>query len=119
MTPEPEIEHISGPEAFQRAYSVSRETLTKLEVYADLLRRWQNTVNLVAPSTLDDLWHRHIADSAQLWGFFRFSPWGEAGQRPDEGGVHGATTVHSVTHASSLTHDSPLTPTLSPGGEGA
>jgi 16S rRNA (guanine527-N7)-methyltransferase len=31
--------------------------------------RWQKTINLVAPSTLGDLWHRHFADSAQLWRY--------------------------------------------------
>ena len=33
----------------------------------DLLRRWNNSVNLVAPSALPRVWHRHILDSAQLW----------------------------------------------------
>jgi 16S rRNA (guanine527-N7)-methyltransferase len=29
------------------------------------LRQWQKAVNLVAPRTLDHIWHRHFADSAQ------------------------------------------------------
>ncbi len=37
----------------------------RLRIYADLLVRWQPTINLVAPSTLPDLWSRHIADSLQ------------------------------------------------------
>ena len=57
---------ITGPEDFARAFAVSRETLSRLERYADLLRQWQKTINLVAPSTLPDLWQRHFADSAQL-----------------------------------------------------
>lgn len=57
---------ITGPQAFQAAFGISRETLDKLETYAALLTRWQKTINLVAPSTLDDIWHRHFADSAQL-----------------------------------------------------
>lgn len=32
-----------------------------------MLVRWQSAINLVAPSTLPDLWTRHIADSLQLW----------------------------------------------------
>lgn len=59
--------HVSGPEAFADAFAVSRETLEKLETYAALLARWQTTINLVAPATLPDLWHRHFADSAQLF----------------------------------------------------
>jgi 16S rRNA (guanine527-N7)-methyltransferase len=59
---------IDSPQAFEAAFGVSRETIAKLEAYADLLKRWQKTINLVAPSTLPHIWHRHFADSAQLWG---------------------------------------------------
>ncbi len=62
----PPIVDISGPEAFQAAFNVSRETMERLEIYANLLRDWQKTINLVAPSTLDHLWQRHFADSAQV-----------------------------------------------------
>ena len=58
--------HIRGPEDFRAAFDVSRETVDRLALYADLLRQWQKAVNLVAPSTLDDVWHRHFADSAQV-----------------------------------------------------
>ncbi|NJR42513.1 MAG: 16S rRNA (guanine(527)-N(7))-methyltransferase RsmG [Akkermansiaceae bacterium] len=44
----------------------SRETLDRLRIYEDLLRTWQKTINLVSPATLDEVWHRHFADSAQL-----------------------------------------------------
>ncbi len=57
---------ITTPEAFAAAFSVSRETIDRLATYEDLLRRWQRAVNLVAPSTLDSIWQRHFADSAQL-----------------------------------------------------
>ena len=46
--------------------NVSRETLAALENYAGLLRKWQKAINLVAGSTLNDLWRRHFLDSAQL-----------------------------------------------------
>jgi 16S rRNA (guanine527-N7)-methyltransferase len=51
---------------FQSATNVSRETLARLEHYATLLRKWQPAINLVGPGTLDDLWRRHMLDSAQL-----------------------------------------------------
>ena len=38
----------------------------RLEIYADLLRKWQTIENLVGPRSLDVLWTRHFADSAQL-----------------------------------------------------
>jgi 16S rRNA (guanine527-N7)-methyltransferase len=45
---------------------VSRETEQRLDRYVDLLREWQAKTNLVAPSTLPNLWTRHISDSLQL-----------------------------------------------------
>lgn len=45
---------------------VSRETEARLDAYLDLLLQWQAKTNLVAPSTLPQLWTRHIADSLQL-----------------------------------------------------
>ncbi|CAN5117992.1 16S rRNA (guanine(527)-N(7))-methyltransferase RsmG [soil metagenome] len=45
---------------------VSRETEARLNRYVDLLVEWQAKTNLVAPSTLPQLWTRHIADSLQL-----------------------------------------------------
>ena len=57
---------IGGQDDFAAAFNVSRETIARLETYEALLRQWQKAVNLVAPSTLDAIWHRHFADSAQL-----------------------------------------------------
>ncbi len=57
---------ITGAERFADAFSVSRETLDKLKTYELELKRWQKAVNLVSPTTLDQIWHRHFADSAQL-----------------------------------------------------
>jgi 16S rRNA (guanine527-N7)-methyltransferase len=45
---------------------VSRETEQRLDRYLALLREWQAKTNLVAPSTLPQLWTRHVADSLQL-----------------------------------------------------
>jgi 16S rRNA (guanine527-N7)-methyltransferase len=68
------LRRITGSEDFAEVFKVSREITEKLEIYAALLRQWQKTINLVAPSTLDDVWHRHFADSAQL---ITFAPPGE------------------------------------------
>lgn len=46
---------------------VSRETERRLDAYVALLLQWQATTNLVAPSTLRQLWTRHIADSLQVF----------------------------------------------------
>jgi 16S rRNA (guanine527-N7)-methyltransferase len=45
---------------------VAHETEARLDRYIALLREWQAKTNLVAPSTLPQLWTRHIADSLQL-----------------------------------------------------
>lgn len=55
-----------SPAEFAAAANVSRETLARLEAYAELLRRWQERINLVGAATLGDLWRRHMLDSAQL-----------------------------------------------------
>lgn len=55
-----------GPALFADDTGVSRETLEKFESYYALLRSWQPTKNLVGPATLDDIWHRHFWDSAQI-----------------------------------------------------
>lgn len=55
-----------GPEDFAAQTNVSRETLDRLTAYADILTEWNARHNLVAKSTLPDLWHRHMWDSAQL-----------------------------------------------------
>jgi 16S rRNA (guanine527-N7)-methyltransferase len=41
-------------------------TVQRLAIYADLLTKWQKTINLVAASTLPHLWMRHFADSLQV-----------------------------------------------------
>ena len=46
---------------------VSRETLARLERYAETLQRWNRSINLVAPSTLSEFWQRHILDSVQVF----------------------------------------------------
>ncbi|MDQ2090305.1 16S rRNA (guanine(527)-N(7))-methyltransferase RsmG [Marimonas arenosa] len=46
---------------------VSRETFERLETYAALLEKWNRRINLVARSTLADLWERHIRDSLQVF----------------------------------------------------
>lgn len=56
----------SARAAFAAEFDVSRETLAKLDRYAELLTEWQERVNLVGPSTLPHIWDRHFRDSAQL-----------------------------------------------------
>ncbi len=54
-------------EAFTAQCDVSRETFSRLEIYAGLLNKWNPAINLVSKNTLNDLWTRHILDSAQVF----------------------------------------------------
>ncbi len=45
------------------------KTKEKFTKYENLLREWSEKMNLVAPSTLNDIQTRHIMDSAQLANF--------------------------------------------------
>ncbi|MCX8293291.1 16S rRNA (guanine(527)-N(7))-methyltransferase RsmG [Phyllobacterium sp. 0TCS1.6A] len=46
---------------------VSRETLADLIAFEALFQKWSKSINLASPATLDQLWSRHILDSAQLF----------------------------------------------------
>ena len=50
---------------------VSRETFEKLSVFHNTLLKWQNSINLISGSTINNIWERHILDSAQLFKFVR------------------------------------------------
>jgi 16S rRNA (guanine527-N7)-methyltransferase len=45
---------------------VSRESWLRLEQYVNLLLTWQRATNLIAPSTIPEVWTRHVLDSLQL-----------------------------------------------------
>lgn len=47
-------------------FGVSRESFDRLLILARVLELWQSRMNLVAPSTLNHIWQRHIIDSLQL-----------------------------------------------------
>lgn len=46
--------------------TVSRETMLRLQSFEQIFDKWAPRINLVAASTTNDFWQRHIADSAQL-----------------------------------------------------
>lgn len=52
------LEAVAGP--------VSRETFSRLQSYERTFLKWSAHINLAAPSTLPELWRRHILDSVQL-----------------------------------------------------
>jgi len=52
------LEALAGP--------VSRETFERLQRFESQFQKWSQRINLAAPSTLPQLWSRHVLDSAQL-----------------------------------------------------
>jgi len=60
------ISEKAGVKEIGRAFNVSRESLEKLQIYADLLAKWQKKINLVGPQEIARIWPRHIADALQL-----------------------------------------------------
>lgn len=61
-------------------FDVSRETQERLETFVAFLKAEAQLQNLISSATLDQIWARHIADSAQL---LRFAP--ECGEWLDLG----------------------------------
>ena len=52
--------------AWLQARNVSRETFDRIEAFLAFLTEEAKRQNLIAASTLDSLWARHVVDSAQL-----------------------------------------------------
>jgi 16S rRNA (guanine527-N7)-methyltransferase len=50
----------------ETAGPVSRETFERLVEFETVFQKWNRRINLAAQSTQDDVWRRHILDSAQL-----------------------------------------------------
>ena len=56
-------------DTFTRFTQVSRETITSLKKYEDILIKANKTLNLVGKSTIKDIWTRHFLDSVQVIDF--------------------------------------------------
>ena len=56
-------------DTFRRFTQVSRETITSLKKYEDILIKANKTLNLIGNSTIKDIWTRHFLDSVQVIDF--------------------------------------------------
>ena len=45
----------------------SESILSSLDIYIELIKKWQKNINLVSKNSIDHLWNRHVIDSAQLY----------------------------------------------------
>lgn len=48
------------------SFGVSRETMELIEQFVAILDEWRQHMNLIGPREMEQLWMRHIVDSAQL-----------------------------------------------------
>ncbi|WP_373487634.1 16S rRNA (guanine(527)-N(7))-methyltransferase RsmG [Blastomonas sp.] len=60
---------VEAQEWLQDALCVSRETIAELDAFARFVTEEAALQNLIAASTIDSIWQRHIVDSAQLLRF--------------------------------------------------
>ena len=56
-------------DTFTRFTQVSRETISSLKKYEDILIKANKTLNLVGNSTIREIWTRHFLDSVQVIDF--------------------------------------------------
>ena len=56
-------------DTFTRFTQVSRETITSLKKYEDLLLKANKSLNLIGNSTINQIWTRHFLDSVQVIDF--------------------------------------------------
>lgn len=83
---------------------VSRETLDKLENYSSLVVHWTTRINLIAKSTIDEVWDRHILDSAQLFAHApEFKTWVDIGSGGGFPGIVMAILAHETQPAAKFT----------------
>ena len=54
---------------FHMKQELLEKSKSDLEQYVQILLKWQKAINLIAPSTINDIWNRHVIDSAQLFPF--------------------------------------------------
>ncbi|MGZ0186720.1 MAG: 16S rRNA (guanine(527)-N(7))-methyltransferase RsmG [Alphaproteobacteria bacterium] len=50
-----------------RGLGVTDATLAALTVYVETLEKWRKKINLIGPASVEEVWRRHVLDSAQAW----------------------------------------------------
>lgn len=59
------LNDVDGLDAVRAILPLDAAMEARFIAYVGLVRKWQPVKNLVAPSTLADIWRRHVADGAQ------------------------------------------------------
>ena len=77
---------------------VSRETIKKLEEYVALVVKWNPKINLISKGDLENIWDRHIEDSAQIVSLTEICPtWVDLGSGGGFPGIVVAILLKSIS----------------------
>ena len=63
------MDRLGQIDTFNRITQVSRETISSLIKYEDLLVKANKSLNLIGDSTINQIWTRHFLDSYQVIDF--------------------------------------------------
>jgi 16S rRNA (guanine527-N7)-methyltransferase len=50
-----------------RGLGTTDAMLAALTAYVETLERWRKKINLIGPASVEEVWRRHVLDSAQAW----------------------------------------------------
>ena len=82
---------------------VSRETIMQLEDYVDLVVKWNPAINLVSTGDLENIWDRHIEDSAQIVRLTDVgSSWVDLGSGGGFPGIVVAILLKTLSHSTKV-----------------
>ena len=82
---------------------VSRETIKQLEDYVDLVVKWNPVINLVSTGDLENIWDRHIEDSAQIVRLTDVgSSWVDLGSGGGFPGIVVAILLKTLSHSTKV-----------------
>ena len=74
--------------------------MERLQIYVDLVLKWQPAQNLIAPSTIPDIWVRHVVDSLQTqWSLPEAKTWVDIGSGGGFPGIVTAILLADVPNA--------------------
>lgn len=60
------VKHKLSSSDFKTLTGTNDDVLARLELYLEVLQKWNRRINLVGSDSLSDPWRRHFVDSAQL-----------------------------------------------------
>ena len=77
--------------------NVSRETEVQLHDFVAMVKKWNPVINLIARSSVPNIWSRHIEDSAQIVALANASgPWIDIGSGGGFPGIVAAICLKEI-----------------------